>query len=1663
MKASMFHRVLTALLAMVMVIGLLVPAIAADEPSVSDYSSFLSNLKVLEQYATAYAAGNSGKDAKKLVLNYIRTGVAKYTTSSWQTMAGAEDTGFVEYVAQQDILNGTAVAGLRNLTTFTTPNGQTVEFDHMFGAMDMAYHNANNTDLGSWAGDLSDLLYYSKKGGAGENAGVDAMIADVRENYLGVDEDGVSGFGTLDIYGDLDAYYLVRSIKEGWVLSTAMENYYTAALTDNDRAVYFLNHRFSGVLTQEDVRKAIYDTYCANIGVQMLDAENGITEEDDDLKMACCYAFADYLFELADGRLEGPKDDEGGDDSETGGEEDKPLPDNGYYSVFSSTTSTIAPGISQSVNYAYTADNKQIAYYVSTVDIGRKDVSIHANYNANDPTKGWAMSRVMDQMLAAQNRHTDPAKPDLYVENYSAVLGVNADFFNMSTGKPSGALVMEGVTYNGVGSENFFAILDDGSAVIGAPSQWASYADRVQEAVGGSSFIVKNGENVASKSANYYNNRASRTSVGITAEGKVVLMVLDGRQEPFSCGGALEEIAQIMIDAGCVTAINLDGGGSSTFVSKAEGADELSVVNRPSDGYQRSVSSSLVVVSTAVVSNEFSYATISSDYDYLTNYTSLPLTATGVSISGHSAQIPENAYWQVSNEELGFMDGNVFTACGYGDVEVYLMVDGTIVGSKVLHVVEPDTVAFVNDSVNVIYGTPTEIPFVVTYNGNPVAFNDMEYILFSEQEDAGTFEGNVFTGNEASGIRSSNVGVIFLLAEGEIFAITKVCMYSADEAIFDFNDITAGDRKLAWNREITNTTTEDGNLYQAIDPNGSFDISYAFGLDMEAIEIPHQLSDLTYMLPGSDLEDATAWSFLLQLAERVSVLTEVKVTAQFDADLDVDISEMTVVNEYFELASAELDETTNTLTIIAKWIDQTQAIDPATANPICILSGIKATPKDGAAWDSTNRLAITNVGNVAYDIYLRANQLYSFASKPENQEKFGLYAFENPDVIYNGSPEKGGHFAATYATFSDSFVINKTNRQGWYSNGNNLFYYVDNVAVSGIQALPGYEDPDNIYYYSFEDDGTCNGTITGLFEMDGSTMYAVAGKLRTGWQTVINGAELDYYYFDPATGHAVDGVQTIDGYTYTFTNCVLTRGHLEKNSVGTRYMWAGVWLTREWVNIDGNISYAESDSYFRTGLEYKRDPVTAVVHLYVFDENGVWQKDHTGLYDVDGKTYLVENGYVVEYPGLVKMGDDYYYFNSSHYMVKGRTYWISKSNGYLPCQNYAFDADGKLILDAPVPPTTQPPTTEPKPSEPAQPGVLDGIVKVDANTWYYYKNGIKTYAGLIEIDGDYYYVNSSCKVMHGCKYWISKTNGLVDEMSYTFDADGKMVLPSQNPTTQPSTKPEGTDAPGTTAPLLNGIVKESDSVWYYYVNGVKNYAGLIQIDGDYYYVSSSCKVIHGCTYWISKTNGLLPETRYTFDADGKIVLKQPEPTTKPSTTVPPTTEPPVTEPPLNGIVKESEDVWYYYVNGVKTYAGVFMIGDDYYYAKSNGEVVHGCKYWISKTNGLLPEQKYTFDADGKIVLPKAEPETTVPPTTEPTEPPVTEPPLNGIVKESEDVWYYYVNGVKTYAGVFMIGDDYYYAKSNGEVVHGRSYWISKTNGLLPEQSYTFDAEGKIVL
>ena len=312
---------------------------------------------------------------------------------------------------------------------------------------------------------------------------------------------------------------------------------------------------------------------------------------------------------------------------------------------------------------------------------------------------------------------------------------------------------------------------------------------------------------------------------------------------------------------------------------------------------------------------------------------------------------------------------------------------------------------------------------------------------------------------------------------------------------------------------------------------------------------------------------------------------------------------------------------------------------------------------------------------------------------------------------------------------------------------------------------------------------------------------------------------------------------------------------------------------------------------------------------YYFDENGIIFHDsqfQNGI--VDGYYYI--DGIKV-HMGMFKQSDDYYYAKNDGQLITGKTYYCQRNNGLLPDGYYTFDDTGKMI---------DPPKQDLK---------KNGIVSEDGSL-YYYENGFRTYAGLIKIGDDYYYVRTGGEVVHGRSYWITKTNGLMAERSYKFAEDGKMI--------DPEIKKD---------PNVNGIVSENSSL-YYYENGLRTYAGLIEIDGSYYYVKTSGEVVHGRSYWISKTNGLMAEGSYTFDADGRM------------------TNPVLRDNTKNGIVAENGSL-YYYQDGLRTYAGLIEIDGSYYYVRTSGEVVHGQKYWITKTNGLMAEGGYTFADDGKMV------------------------------------------------------------------------------------------------
>ena len=1626
----------------------------ADETStvteISDYATFLSCFKVLEGYAQTYAEENAGEDANALIINYIRTGVERYTSGTWEMVCGKENTAFTAYVSEQDTANNTSASALKNINNFTLPNGNKVDLGHVFGAMDVANYAKvqgmtdavvqARADMGSWAGDITDLMYCAENVDIADKVDttetdVDTLAANLRARYLGVDYGTLNevdhSFTDTDLYGDMDAFYLTTEMNRGGVaLSTIIENYFTAGLTDTSRASYFLTNRLGGMVTKDGIRSKVLSTYTGNTLIGALESSYSLTDlpNYETLRKACCYAFADYLFDLAG-------DPNGTDPVDPNPDpEPDPEPDDAYYSVFSSDTTTVAPGVTQTINYALTKDDKQIVYYIATADISRDDVSIHANYHANDPSQGWAMSRVSDQMTAAQKRHSDPSDAANYVEHYNAVVGVNADFYNMTTGAPSGALVMEGVEYHSGASANFFAILKDGTAMIGSSSDYAAYKDQIQEAVGGSVYLVKDGKSVVTSAADYYNSRHSRTCVGITAEGKVVLMVLDGRQEPFSAGGSAEELAQIMLDAGCVTAINLDGGGSTTFVAKQEGSNTLTVVNRPSDGYERSVSSSLMVVSTAPVSTEFDHALITSAYDYLTSGATVRLIASGVSVSGSAAELPADITWKSADETIGTVsEGGVFTAVKKGSVEIQLLSGDTVIGSKTLTVVEPNGLKFSKTSINAIYGDSVRLPLVATYNENPVAVCAGDITFELSNSAAGTVEaannGFAFTGSEASGLRNVTITAM-ITRDYSISATIKVAMYSANQAIFDFDNATSGDRTFAWTRDVSNAEYLPGgdgetDRYHVIDPSQPMNVTYVFGLDMMTIKVPEKLEPLLSMVAGGDISGITAWDLLLQLAERVSSKTEVTVKFQFDQNVAVDISNLTVSNDYFRLTSASLDEN-NLLTVKCNFIKQSQAIDPDTANPICILSGVQLSAKDGAQWDADQCLSIENSGSVGYDIYLGANALYSMAKQTSFQEQYGIYPYEEPE---NTTHPCGGHFyCESYQEFTDRFILDNGSWSGWKTVNGASYYFVENNALKGIHKVPGLNDESNEYFYQFnETTGACEGKVTGLIEVDGAWYYAINGVAKSGWWNLTDAdGNNGYYYFDPETFQGLNGENSsfFPNVTYQFENGKLVKGAWLATDHGKRYYYGPGFVQGKWYTIEGNLYFFNQNGYRYEGLRYVklRDNHDDPIYWYDFGEDGICHGvyQHTGLFYLNGNTYYTINGMVCN--GLYLADDGYYYYFGSvdYTAVKNTRHWVSYPNetGFAPAF-YSFDEDGRMIIDTPDP-------------------SKDGIVNEDGEL-YYYVNGVRFYAGLIQIDGDYYYVNSSCKVVTNQRYWVSKTNDLLPAGFYNFDVDGKMTdapIPTPDPDPDPNPDPE----------VKNGIVNE-DGELYYYVNGVKTYAGLIQIDGDYYYVNSYCKVITNQRYWVSKTNDLLTAGFYNFGADGKMT-DAPIPTPDPDPD--PNPDPEV----KNGIVSEDGEL-YYYVNGVKTYAGLIQIDGDYYYVNSYCKVITNQRYWVSKTNDLLPAAFYNFDADGKM--------TDAPiPTPDPDPNPDPDPEVkNGIVSEDGEL-YYYVDGVKTYAGLIQIDGDYYYVNSYCKVITSQRYWVSKTNNLLPATFYTFGADGKMV-
>lgn len=308
--------------------------------------------------------------------------------------------------------------------------------------------------------------------------------------------------------------------------------------------------------------------------------------------------------------------------------------------------------------------NNQIKGYLMEVDINNPDLFVKVGYNDGD-MNGWAATTVKSQANVHESM------------GYNVVGAVNGGPFNTSTGEPAGVLVMNGVQGHSGSNYPFFAILNDGTAVI--RSAGSTTAD-VKEAVAGMTILMKDGAIV-----DHTSDKAThpRTAVGIKADGSLAFFVADGRQKPESLGMTYTDLAHTMYALGCVDAMALDGGGSSIMLTQREATDDLVVRSTPSyASIERPVATSLHICTKAQPSGVYDHVAFSVDKIFCAPATPVSFDVYGVDVNGFKTSIPEGGYLEVADSAYGSISGTTFmSSLKTGKTVINYILDGEVVAS----------------------------------------------------------------------------------------------------------------------------------------------------------------------------------------------------------------------------------------------------------------------------------------------------------------------------------------------------------------------------------------------------------------------------------------------------------------------------------------------------------------------------------------------------------------------------------------------------------------------------------------------------------------------------------------------------------------------------------------------------------------------------------------------------------------------------------------------------------------------------------------------------------------------------------------------------------------------------------------------------------------------
>ena len=468
-----------------------------------------------------------------------------------------------------------------------------------------------------------------------------------------------------------------------------------------------------------------------------------------------------------------------------------------YFAVISEDRYNLCSGATEVelvLNNADGNDRKVVHYF--EVDTKNENIEVLPGYYGIDKLdpNNLALDGVVDK--AQYWKAMELTKTVEYYEKMGYnVVGAMNTALAYDSNAPYGYMVMNGVVLGTPdvhkGAQTYLAIDAEGNCELRSMSQPLDGSE-VTAISANFNWLVKDGELYSYKTVERTSSDASRSMIGIKADGTLIFCQVDGRNAPVSTGLSNYEMGEMMLALGCVNAVNCDGGGSSTFVSKREGETTNTMRSVPSDGSERPTINSAIIVSKAKATGEFDHAVLKTEYTYYAPGSAALVIPTGVDAAGSPAEMPtEGITWGLKDNSFGTIADGKFVSNGKkGVVTIQMFYNGALAGEKTIHVVDPDKFALTLDETVLPYGKTMTIDFACTYGADDwEVCVDGAYTLTLSDPKAATLMGNTLIATSDESILGVNV-VATYTPNPAVTDVLKVTYGKGSEIVWDFEDGT---------------------------------------------------------------------------------------------------------------------------------------------------------------------------------------------------------------------------------------------------------------------------------------------------------------------------------------------------------------------------------------------------------------------------------------------------------------------------------------------------------------------------------------------------------------------------------------------------------------------------------------------------------------------------------------------------------------------------------------------------------------------------------------------------------------------------------------------------------------------------------------------------------